>query len=79
MTDHRPLRALLVEDDPVSRAWLQAALERVPVDVDAAADCAAARDLADRNAYDLLVVDANLPDGRGDDWLRARRALGDAT
>ncbi|HEY4559568.1 MAG TPA: response regulator [Lysobacter sp.] len=75
MTDHRPFRALLVEDDAVSAAFLEAALARVPLQVDLARDCAQARALAAGRAYDLWVFDANLPDGRGAALLRALRAV----
>ncbi|HEY4581705.1 MAG TPA: response regulator [Lysobacter sp.] len=73
MTDSPLRRALLVEDDPVSAAFLEAALARVPLRVDPARDCAGARTLAARTRYDLWVFDANLPDGRGDALLRALR------
>lgn len=76
MTDDRPPRLLLVEDDPVSRAWLQAALERVPATVDAAPDCASALPLAQAAGHDLLVIDAHLPDGRGDALLQRLREAG---
>lgn len=73
MTDRLP-RALLVEDDPVSAAFLEAALARVPLAVDVAHRCSEARSLAAVHTYDLLVFDANLPDGRGDDLLAELRA-----
>ncbi|GAB1595504.1 response regulator [Lysobacter claricitrinus] len=79
MTDHRHPRALLVEDDAVSAAFLEAALARVPLDVDVARNCAAARELAASTTHDLWVFDANLPDGRGDALLLALRAQGLAT
>ena len=79
MTDHRHPRALLVEDDAVSAAFLQAALSRVPLDVDVARDCARARELAATSSYALWVFDANLPDGRGDALLVALRAQGGTT
>ena len=76
MTDHRHPHALLVEDDPVSAAFLDAALARVPLRVDVAHDCGQARRMASAAAYDLLLIDANLPDGRGDALLRELRAEG---
>lgn len=75
MTDS-PLRVLLVEDDPVSAAFLQAALERLPARVDVAPTCGRARGLARAGDHALLVFDANLPDGRGDALLSALRAAG---
>lgn len=72
----RSLRALLVEDDPVSASFLQAALERLPARVDIASSCTRARGLARTATYGLLVFDANLPDGRGDVLLGELRASG---
>jgi CheY-like chemotaxis protein len=79
MTDHRHPRALLVEDDPVSAAFLEAALSRVPMRVDVAHDCAAARRLVAGARHDLWLIDANLPDGRGDALLGELRACSLAT
>lgn len=76
MTDHRHPRALLVEDDPVSAAFLAAALDRVPLRVDVAHDCAAARRIGAGASHALWVMDAHLPDGRGDALLRELRAQG---
>jgi CheY-like chemotaxis protein len=64
---------LLVEDDPVSRAFLAVAAAGLPATVDAAASTAEARALARASEYDLLLIDANLPDGRGIDLLRELR------
>lgn len=75
MTDPIP-RVLLVEDDPVSAAFLQAALERIPARVEVAPTCGRARALLRGGDHALLVCDANLPDGRGDALLRALRDTG---
>ncbi|HEV8694286.1 MAG TPA: response regulator, partial [Lysobacter sp.] len=64
MTSALP-RVLLVEDDPVSRAFLAAALQALPAAVDAADSMAAASALAAAHRYDLWLFDANLPDGSG--------------
>ncbi|TBR08376.1 MAG: response regulator [Lysobacter sp.] len=69
-------RVLLVEDDPVSAAFLRAALERVPARVDVAGNCARARALARNADHALWVIDAHLPDGRGEDVLATLRAAG---
>lgn len=69
-------RVLLVEDDPVSGAFLRAALERLPARVDIATTCGRARTLARSGAYALWLVDAHLPDGRGDALLTGLRAEG---
>lgn len=78
MTPPSP-RVLLVEDDPVSRAFLATALEAIPAGVDAAATCAASLQLAKAIAHDLWLLDANLPDGHGIDLLHALRAAAPAT
>lgn len=72
-------RVLLVEDDPVSRAFLTAALEAIPAQVDAAATSATSLQLAKATAHDLWLIDANLPDGHGADLLRALRAIAPTT
>ena len=72
-------RVLLVEDDPVSRAFLQAAAEGLPAHVDAAADCAEAARLAADRAFDAWLIDANLPDGNGADLLARLRRHAPAT
>jgi CheY-like chemotaxis protein/HPt (histidine-containing phosphotransfer) domain-containing protein len=66
-------RILLVEDDPVSRAFLAEAAEALPAQVDQATCIAEARELACRQVYELFLIDANLPDGRGVDLLRDLR------
>ena len=66
-------RILLVEDDPVSRAFLAAALQALPARVDAAESVAAALEAAADRGHDLWLVDAHLPDGSGDDLLARLR------
>ena len=64
-------RLLLVEDDAISRRFLQATLEALPADVDLAESLASALEIeAD---HDLWLLDANLPDGSGIDLLQALR------
>ena len=72
-------RILLVEDDPVSRTFLQAAAEALPADVDAAGTCAEAAHRARQHAYDLWLIDANLPDGLGADLLATLRLVSPTT
>lgn len=67
-------RILLVEDDPTSRAFLQAATESLPAHVDGAATMAEALALAARHDYALWLVDAHLPDGSGSGLLARLRA-----
>ncbi|MEI2454651.1 response regulator [Lysobacter firmicutimachus] len=67
-------RVLLVEDDPTSRAFLTAAVEAIPAEVDGADSLAAALALGDAQDYQLWLFDANLPDGSGSELLaRLRR------
>lgn len=69
-------RILLLEDDPVSAAFLRTALEALPAQVDVAGTLAEARVLAEAHAHDLWLFDVNLPDGRGVDLLVALRERG---
>ena len=70
---------LLVEDDPVSRAFLEAATAALPATVASATDAASARRLANASAFDLWLIDANLPDATGAELLSQLRAAGFAT
>ena len=72
-------RLLLVEDDPVSRAFLSAACEALPAVVDAADCLATALILAAGHGHALWLIDANLPDGSGAELLRRLRAADPAT
>ena len=72
-------RILLVEDDPTSRAFLQAATESLPALVDVAASLAEAMALATTHTHALWLVDAHLPDGSGAGLLALLRARGLAT
>lgn len=66
-------RILLVEDDPVSRAFLTAAAEALPARVEAVDSCADALRAEREAPCDLWLIDANLPDGSGADLLAALR------
>jgi CheY-like chemotaxis protein/HPt (histidine-containing phosphotransfer) domain-containing protein len=70
---------LLVEDDPVSRAFLEAATTALPATVAVAGDAASARRLANATAFDLWLLDANLPDATGAELLSQLRGMGFAT
>ena len=72
-------RILLVEDDPVSGAFLAAAVATLPAEVDLADTVAMALQLASRHDHHLWLIDANLPDGNGRDLLRALRIHAPAT
>lgn len=67
---------LLVEDDPTTRAYLQALTETLPARVDTAATMAQALQAAQATHHDLWLVDANLPDGDGATLLARLRAQG---
>lgn len=69
-----PLRVLLLEDDPVSAAFLATALEALPARVATAATLSEARAAAD--GCDLWLFDAHLPDGDGASLLAELRARG---
>lgn len=72
-------RLLLVEDDPVSAAFLRDAATCLPAAVSVAGSVADALAVAATRAHDLYLIDANLPDGRGELLLQRLRARGDAT
>lgn len=69
-------RILLLEDDPVSAAFLSAAIENLPARVDVAHSLAEARRLASKHTHVLWLFDANLPDGLGAELLAELRAQG---
>lgn len=72
------MRLLLLEDDDILGDGLRAFLRAEGHQVDwcrALGDAEALRG----EPYDALLVDWQLPDGSGLDWLRKRRAHGDAT
>ncbi len=59
------LRLLLVEDDPVSQAYLAEAARALPAHVDCAGSLAEALPMAAQRDYDAWLIDAHLPDGEG--------------
>lgn len=65
-------RILLVEDDPTTHEFMRLALEALPATVLGARSQAEA--LAVAQTFDLCLVDANLPDGRGEELLGRLRA-----
>lgn len=69
-------RILLVEDDPVSAAYLGEVAASLPAQVDVAGSIADALAMADSEHHTLLLIDAHLPDGRGEILLQALRAQG---
>lgn len=79
MSAHTLHRLLLIEDDTVSARYLVEALSALPAPVDHASSLMAATSLVRHNDYALWLVDANLPDGRGEDWLGQQRTGGHVT
>ena len=71
-----PLHVLLIEDDPVSRGFLNHALQSMPSTVvDTANDAAQAIIIVREHAHALWLLDANLPDASGEQLLHDLRAL----
>jgi DNA-binding response OmpR family regulator len=66
-------RLLLVEDDPISRSFLEDALSALPAEVDAAASIAEALVHVRAHQHALWLLDVHLPDGDGLDCLRSLR------
>ena len=69
-------RVLVVEDDPVSAAFLVDAITYLPAQVDLAGSMSEAMALAGKQGHALLLIDAHLPDGLGETLLRALRGHG---
>lgn len=72
-------RILLVEDDAVSAAFLEAAIASLPACVAVAASAAQAMRLAMESDHDLYLIDANLPDASGIELLATLRTHAPAT
>jgi two-component system CheB/CheR fusion protein len=72
----RPLRVLLVEDHGVTAKMMRWVLTEEGHEVKTAGDVAAALELAEQDAFDLLLSDLGLPDGSGHDLLRQLRERG---
>jgi two-component system, OmpR family, response regulator len=72
------MRLLLIEDDPTLGEGLRDFLRADGHRVDWCERLADTRALHDE-PYDAWLVDWQLPDGSGIEWLTARRARGDAT
>ena len=65
-----PSHLLLVEDDPVSAAFLHTATAAFPATVVVAGTLAEAEQACIQQPFDLLLIDANLPDGHGGELLQ---------
>jgi DNA-binding NarL/FixJ family response regulator len=76
MTDGQ-VSVLLVEDDPIVRAWVRLALQRSELRLAGeAATMAEGLELVRRRRPNLLLVDYRLPDGNGVELIRALRRDG---
>lgn len=64
------LEILIVEDETLLRKQLSAQLERLGMEVTGTGTLANARQLVSESNYDFVLLDVNLPDGRGTDLLR---------
>ena len=73
------MRILLIEDDSVLGAAVRDQIVSDGHSVDWVTRIDAARDSMAGAAYDLILLDLMLPDGRGIVFLRALRAAGDVT
>jgi two-component system cell cycle response regulator len=71
--DGDALRLLVVEDDPDYRAWIVAVTRRMKFIVDAAADGQEALERLAEKAYDLAVVDLEMPRLTGLDLIERIR------
>jgi PAS domain S-box-containing protein len=73
--DGPPLRLLYIEDNPASRTMLEQLVERRGgFEILAAGTAAEGLRLARISAFDAVLVDLHLPDGSGEDIVRALRA-----
>ena len=71
--DESPLRVLLAEDDPASRRICQLLIQQLGHEVDTVPDGAAAVAAAASTAYDLVLMDSQMPKLDGIDATRAIR------
>lgn len=73
------MRVLLIEDDAVLGAAVRDQIAADGHSVDWATRLDGASALLEAAAYDLILLDLMLPDGRGQPFLRALRGRGDIT
>jgi two-component system chemotaxis response regulator CheY len=68
------LRALIVDDSKATRVLLSRELQGIGFDTELAGSVAEAESLLEGSAYDVLLVDWNLPDTEGLELVRRARA-----
>ena len=73
------MRVLLVEDTEDVAEAIVATFSRGGHAIDRVTGCGAARDAVAVQDYDLVILDINLPDGSGIDFLKAMRGAKDPT
>src|SRR5262245_12255094 len=69
MADAEPLRVLVVDDDPDTRANLRDSLELDDHRVESAGSVAEVRSRADWSGVSAVLLDRRLPDGTAEDLL----------
>ena len=71
------MKALVVDDSAVMRKIVIGVLARIDItEIDEAADGAEAVAATEKQAYDLIMIDWNMPNMLGIDAIRAIRAVG---
>lgn len=73
------LRVLIVDDDPLSRTFLEQWLSTNGLHCRCCASLSEADQVLTAARFDVLLVDERLPDGRGSAWLRSSATMADAT
>lgn len=73
------MRVLLIEDDTVLGAAVRDQIAADGHSIDWATRLGGAQEYLDVAAYDLILLDLMLPDGRGQPFLRTLRKRGDVT
>jgi len=62
-------KALIVDDEPDIRSLLEITLARMTLDTESAENVTSAKRLLEKNHYDLVLTDMNMPDGNGIDLV----------